>query len=62
MTTAISLLLLKKEGSLRSDKTLVGFIHKQGYEEKLIERLIQAMDVLNNPKKTQKTVCIRTLL
>lgn len=32
-------------------------------EEKLIERLDQAiLDVINNPKKTQKTACIGTLL
>ena len=32
-------------------------------EEKLLERLDQAiLDVINNPKKTQKTACIGTLL
>jgi hypothetical protein len=45
-----------------SDQTVVGFFHKQGYQEKLIERLHQAIDVLNNPKKTRKTACIATLL
>jgi hypothetical protein len=45
-----------------SDETLVGFFHKQGYQEKLIERLHPAIDVLNNPIKTQKTACIGTLL
>ena len=45
-----------------SDETVVGVFHKQGYQEKLIERLHQAIDVLNNPKKTQNTACIGTLL
>ncbi len=32
-------------------------------KEKLLERLDQAiLDVINNPKKTQKTTCIGTLL
>jgi hypothetical protein len=32
-------------------------------EEKLLERLDQAiLDVINNPKKNQKTACIGTLL
>ena len=32
-------------------------------EEQLLERLDQAiLDVINNPKKTQKTACIGTLL
>ncbi len=32
-------------------------------EEKLLERLDQAiLDVINNPKKIQKTACIGTLL
>jgi hypothetical protein len=31
--------------------------------EQLLERLDQAiLDLINNPKKTQKTACIRTLL
>ena len=44
-------------------ETVVRFFHKQGYEEKLLERLDQAvLDVMNNPKKIQKTACIGTLL
>jgi hypothetical protein len=44
-------------------ETVVWFFHKQGYEEKLLERLDQAvLDVMNNPKKIQKTACIGTLL
>ena len=32
-------------------------------EEKFLERLDQAiLDVINNPKKTQKTACIGTLI
>jgi hypothetical protein len=44
-------------------ETVVRFFHKQGYQEKLLERLDQAtLDVINNPKKIQKTACIGTLL
>jgi hypothetical protein len=39
------------------------FLFKKGYEEKLLERLNQAiLGIINNPKKIQKTACIETLL
>jgi hypothetical protein len=32
------------------------------FKEQLLERLVQAIDVIDNPKKIQKTACIGTLL
>ena len=48
---------------LTHDNRYIIIFDKQGYEEKLLERLDQArLDVLNNPKKIQKTAYIGIVL
>jgi hypothetical protein len=49
-----------ESGSTHSIATFQAFLDN---EQQLLEPLDQAiLDVINNPKKTQKTACIGTLL
>ncbi|MGD9052774.1 MAG: hypothetical protein PVG17_13050 [Desulfobacterales bacterium] len=65
LATEVLTTLLARFKSIRANladdqSTLVQYVCKN--EKQLLERLDQAiLDVINNPKKTQKTACIGTL-
>ena len=49
-------------GCQNFDRILLFLFQNKVIKKKLIERLNQAIDVLNNPKKAQNSACIGTAL
>ncbi|MGD8944404.1 MAG: hypothetical protein PVI38_09035 [Desulfobacterales bacterium] len=60
LTTLLARFKSNRANLADDESTLVQYVCKN--EKQLLERLDQAiLDVINNPKKTQKTACIGTL-
>jgi hypothetical protein len=61
LTTLLARFKSNRANLADDESTLVQYVCKN--EKQLLERLDQAiLDVINNPKKTQKTACIGTLI